>query len=146
MTPRKKLSNSFSTGGGGAHFEAHIQALFVILMLTGGRAPCLPDGPIVKIKLQGKIDDYQVDDLIVFVEDANDHKQRKLLGQVKYSIKITQTDAVFEGVMRDAWDDFNNSNIFTKDKDVIALITGPFSTPVYVSCNGCLPKQGVQKM
>lgn len=35
----KKLSNPYSTGG--VHFEAHVQALFVALMLTGGHAPCL---------------------------------------------------------------------------------------------------------
>jgi len=31
----KKLSNPFSTGNGGGHFEAHVQASFVALMLTG---------------------------------------------------------------------------------------------------------------
>jgi hypothetical protein len=47
MNPNKKqLSNPFSTGGGGEHFEAHIQASFVVLMLTGGYAPCLPCWPI----------------------------------------------------------------------------------------------------
>jgi hypothetical protein len=35
----KKLSNPFSTGSGGAHFEANIQATFVTLMLSGGYAP-----------------------------------------------------------------------------------------------------------
>lgn len=35
----KQLSNPFSTGGGGLHFEAHVQASFVVLMLTGGFAP-----------------------------------------------------------------------------------------------------------
>ena len=130
MTPRKKLSNPFSTGGGGAHFEAHIQALFATLMLTGGRVPCFPKGSITEIKLQGKIDGYQVDDLIVFVKTANE--QRRLLGQVKHSIKITRKNTVFGGVIQDAWDDFNNSNLFTKGKDVIALITGPRSSDVHI--------------
>ena len=130
MTPRKKLSNSFSTGGGGAHFEAHIQALFATLMLTGGRVPCFPNGTITEIKLQGKIDGYQVDDLIVFVK--TDNEQRRLLGQVKHSIKITRKNTVFGGVIQDAWDDFNNSNTFTKGKDFIALITGPPSSDVHI--------------
>ena len=64
----KKLSNPFSTGGGGGHFEAQVQASFVALMLTAGSAPCIPNLPISKIKLQGKFAGYDTDDLIIFVE------------------------------------------------------------------------------
>ena len=128
MTARKKLSNPVSTGGGGVNFEAQVQAFFVTLMLTNGYAPCLPEWPITKINLQGKIDDYATDDLIVFVKNPNGNEQRKLLVQVKRSIKITKSDAVFGGVMSDAWNDFNNPNVFTKGKDAIALITGPINT------------------
>ena len=124
----KKLSNPFSTGGGGAHFEAHIQASFVVLMLTGGYAPCLPCWPIKKIKLQGKIDGFDTDDLIVFVENADKKECRKLLGQVKYSIAITKGSTSFGEVMQSAWNDFNNPKVFAQGKDIIALITGPLST------------------
>lgn len=127
MTKKKNLSNSFSTGGGGVHFEAHVQASFVALMLTGGHAPCLPCWPVKKIKLQGKIDGFETDDLVVVVEDANSKEQRKLLGQVKHSISITQGSALFGEVMQAAWNDFNNPKVFTRNKDIIALITGPLS-------------------
>lgn len=127
MSTRKKLSNPFSTGGGGVHFEAHVQASFVALMLTGGHAPCLPCWPIKEIKLQGKIDDYDTDDLIVVAENANSKERRKLLGQVKHSIAITQGNALFGEVMQAAWNDFNNPQMFTRGKDIIALITGPLS-------------------
>lgn len=123
----KKLSNPFSTGGGGVHFEAHIQASFVTLMLTGGNAPCLPCWPIVEIKLQGKIDGFDTDDLVVIVENVNNKERRKLLGQIKHSIDITQGGTVFGEVMQAAWNDFNNPKVFTRDKDIIALITGPLS-------------------
>ena len=72
----KQLSNSFSTGSGGPHFEAHVQASFVTLMLTGGFAPCLPCWPITEIKLQGKNDGYDTDDLIVFVKKNDTKKER----------------------------------------------------------------------
>lgn len=124
---RKKLSNPFSTGGGGAHFEAHIQASFVALMLTGGHAPCLPCWPIKEIKLQGKIDGFDTDDLIVFVENSDTKERRKLIGQVKHSIAITQGSTIFGEVIQAAWVDFNNTKIFSKGKDIIALITGPLS-------------------
>lgn len=127
MVKQKILSNPFSTGSGGAHFEAHVQASFVVLMLTGGCAPCLPCWPILEIKLQGKIDGFDTDDLIVTVENAETKEQRKLLGQIKHSIHITKGCAVFGEVIQAAWNDFNNPKIFTKDKDIIALITGPIS-------------------
>ena len=124
---RKQLSNSYSTGGGGGHFEAHVQASFVTLMLTGGFAPCLPCWPIREIKLQGKIDGFDTDDLIVFVEDSGNKQKRKLLGQIKHTIRITQGDPTFGEVIQAAWNDFNNPALFSKNKDVIALITGPLS-------------------
>lgn len=127
MAAGKKLSNAFSTGGGGAHFEAHVQSSYVALMLTGGYAPCLPCWPISEIKLQGKIDGFDTDDLIVFAKNPDSKEQRKLLGQVKHSISITQGSSVFGEVIQAAWSDFNNAKVFTKGKDVIALITGPLT-------------------
>jgi hypothetical protein len=123
----KQLTNSFSTGGGGGHFEAHVQASFVTLMLTGGFTPCLPCWPIREIKLQGKIDGFDTDDLIVLVKEPGNKQKRKLLGQIKHTIRITPGDQIFGEVIQAAWNDFNNPALFTKNKDVIALITGPLS-------------------
>jgi hypothetical protein len=127
MARKKKLSNSFSTGGGGVHFEAHVQASFVTLLLTGRHAPCLPCWPIAEIKLQGKIEGFDTDDLVVVVENVNSKERRKLLGQVKHSIDITHRSSLFGEVMQAAWNDFNNPKVFTRDKDIIVLITGPLS-------------------
>uniref|UniRef100_UPI0040561AAE hypothetical protein n=1 Tax=Candidatus Electronema sp. TaxID=2698783 RepID=UPI0040561AAE len=121
-----KLSNPFSTSGGGHLFEAHVQASFVVLMLTGGHAPCLPCWPIKKVKLQGKVDGFDTDDLIVFVERSDTKEQRKLLGQVKHSIQITEGNTIFYDVIQSAWSDFNKDN-FRQEKDKIALITGPLN-------------------
>ena len=123
----KQLSNPFSTGGGGSHFEAHVQASFVALMLTCGYAPCLPCWPIVEIKLQGKVDGFDIDDLIVSVENQGTGERRKLLGQVKHSICITRSDSDFSEVMQAAWNDFNNPSVFARGKDIITLITGPLN-------------------
>ncbi|OGQ01326.1 MAG: hypothetical protein A2026_14675 [Deltaproteobacteria bacterium RBG_19FT_COMBO_46_12] len=123
----KQLSNPFSTGGGGGLFEAHVQASFVALMLTGGFAPCLPCWPIKKIKLQGKYAGYDTDDLIVFVEKPDGEQTRKILAQIKHSISITEGNKIFGEVIQAAWTDFNNHRFFTKSRDIIALITGPLS-------------------
>ncbi|MDO9141284.1 MAG: hypothetical protein Q7U38_13290, partial [Methylobacter sp.] len=124
----KKLSNPFSTGGGGPHFEAHVQASFVVLMLTGGFAPCLPCWPISKIKLQAKHAGYDTDDLIVFAEQLGSDQKRKIFGNIKHSISITEKDKVFGEVIHAAWNDFNNASLFTRNNDVIALISGPLSS------------------
>jgi len=123
----KQLSNPYSTGSGGAHFEERVQASFVVLMLTDGFVPCLPRYPIRKIKLQGKYAGFETDDLVVFTKNK-DGDERKLLGQMKHQITISENDQVFGEVIKGAWKDFNNDNLFTKGKDVIALITGPLST------------------
>jgi len=123
----KKLSNPFSTGGGGFNFETRVQAYFVTLMLSGGFAPCLPQWPIKKIKLQGKYVGYDTDDAIIFVENPDKKKERKLLCQIKHSISITKNNQVFGKVIASAWNDFNNPNVFTLGVDLIALITGPLS-------------------
>ncbi|WP_445370750.1 hypothetical protein ACH518_15550 [Methylomonas sp. HW2-6] len=124
---KKQLSNPFSTGGGGAHFEAHVQACFVTLMLTGGHVPCLSRWPISEVKLQGKIDGFDTDDLIVFVENARTRETQKLLGQVKHAVSFVKSDKQLKDVIDAAWSDFNNQRIFNKNKDVIALITGPLT-------------------
>jgi hypothetical protein len=137
-TDGKQLSNPFSTGSGGARFEANIQATFVTLMLSGGYAPCLPSWPIVEIKLQGAVAGYATDDLIVFVENPANNERRRLLGQVKNSISITPKDKLFAEVIQAAWNDFNNPSVFTKGKDVIALITGPINATDTDGVNGLL--------
>jgi len=102
---KKNLSNSFSTGSGGARFESQIQAYFVVLMLSGGFCPCMPTWPIQKIKLQGKYDDYDTDDLIVFTKSTTLNKEAKLLGQIKHSINISSRNNIFSEVIQAAWNE-----------------------------------------
>ncbi|MCG8345124.1 MAG: hypothetical protein MI685_08205 [Chlorobiales bacterium] len=127
MAKKKNLSNPSSTGGVGVHFEGHVQASFVTLMLTGGHAPCLPCWPIVEIKLQGKIDGFDTDDFIAVVENVNSKEKRKLLGQIKHSISVTDSCTLFGEVMQATWNDFKNPKIYAKGRDIICLITGPLN-------------------
>lgn len=136
----KNLSNPFSTGGGGAYFESRVQAAYVVLLLTGGHAPCLPCWPIKKIKLQGKIDGYETDDIIVHVENPSSKKEKKFLGQIKHLITVTDSDTTFGEVIAAAWKDFNNPSVFTREQDVIALITS-FTSKIDHSCVSFLLNQ-----
>lgn len=123
----QQIGNPFSTGGGGVNFETRVQALFAALMLAGASVPCFPGCPIKKIKLQGSHAGFDTDDLIVYVETRGSREERKLLGQVKHSVSISERNTVFGEVIQAAWDDFNNPKKFTGGKDAIALITGPLS-------------------
>lgn len=120
----KKVAPPFSTGGGGVYFENRIQASFVVLMLTGGIAPCLPSWPVTSIRVQGNNLDFNVDDFIVTA--SNTSLSAKLLGQVKHSISLTN-NTTFAEVISAAWRDFNNVKLFNKELDKIALVTGPMN-------------------
>lgn len=138
MNLGKELSNAYSTGGGGVHFENRVQASFVVLMLTGGFSPCLPTWPITEVKLQGKYQNFDTDDLIIYVKQSYSDRQAKLLGQIKHYVKITKGDNVFGEVIQSAWNDFNNIEIFNRDTDAIALITGPLNAKDTVHVRGLL--------
>lgn len=127
MGKTKNLSNPFSTGGGGVHFESAVQACFVTLMLTGGYAPCVAPWPVVEVKLQGRVEGFETDDLIVYIQNPISHERRCLLAQVKHSVSFTAKSPVLAEVLAAAWADFNNSVLFAKGSDAIALVTGPLS-------------------
>lgn len=122
-----KMSNPFSTGGGGHNFENHVQSAFVVLMLTGGVIPCPQLWPIRKIKLQGKYEGFDTDDFIAFLESRDGSQKAKLLAQIKHSVSITDGDVAFAAVITAAWADFQNPRAFDRTSDAIALITGPLS-------------------
>ena len=119
-----QLSNPFSTGGGGSHFEAHIQAMFVALMLSGGFAPCLPPWPITEVKLQNKIEGFDTDDVLVVVEESLHRRTSKLIAQIKHDLNFTIGDQTFGKSIQAAWRDFKNPDLFQIGQDRIALITG----------------------
>jgi hypothetical protein len=121
-----KISNPFSTGGGGYNFEDKVHAVFVSTLLCQGNIPGLTPGRIVKIILQGIYAGFQTDDLILFNID-NTGNEQKLISQIKHKLSFTLSDQIFEKVIRDAWQDFSNSALFNKGKDRLCLITSPAS-------------------
>ncbi|MCI5218650.1 MAG: ATP-binding protein, partial [Candidatus Electrothrix sp. LOE2] len=121
----KKQSNPFSEGGGGTNFETRVQAAFVVLMLSGRVAPCLPPFPIIKLKLQGSSAGFETDDFIAYAKQGE--KEAKLLAQIKHDVSITTGNKNFVTTVHRAWNDFNNTSLFNPKTDSIALITGPLS-------------------
>jgi len=123
----KQISNPFSTGGGGVTFETQVQASFAALMLAGGFAPCLPCWLIQKLLLQGRVRGYHTDDLIIITSEPDGSEVRKLLVQIKHSISLTEGNSTFGDVVRAAWLDFQNTELFARSRDAFALVTGPLN-------------------
>lgn len=121
----KKLSNPYSTGGGGVTFETRIQASFAVLLLANGYAPCLRAWPIKAVHLQAKHFGYETDDVVVETFDEGSGRTGRLFAQIKHDIAFTQGNKTYGEVLQAAWTDFKtNVNPAT---DAIVLITGPLS-------------------
>ena len=121
--PISKISNAFSTGGGGVNFDQHIQAMFLLLLLTDGFCPVMNE-QIRKVCFQAKHLGYATDDLVVFT--VRNKNEGKLLCQVKHSITATAKNSVFQEVISAAWYDFNKEN-FERERDRIAVVTAQIS-------------------
>lgn len=120
----KKLSSPFATGGGGTDFEHDVQSAFVVLMLVNGVFYHLGQYPICQIDLQAKYRGFNTDDMVVYCADKNSENSRKMIAQIKHKIKFSEKNEEFKNTIIAAWADYNNKNLFNKNKDIIAIITG----------------------
>lgn len=118
-----KISNAFSTGGGGVNFEQQIQAMFLLSLLIDGFCPAMNE-QTKRVCFQAKRLGYDIDDLAVFTYRNQD--EGKLLCQIKHSITATKNNKVFQEVICAAWNDFNKKD-FDKERDQIALVTAQIS-------------------
>lgn len=118
-----KISNAFSTGGGGVNFEQQIQAMFLLSLLVEGFCPAMNE-QTKRVCFQAKHLGYDVDDLVVFT--YRDQTEGKMLCQIKHSITVTEKDKIFQEVICAAWSDFNKEE-FDKENDRIALVTSQIS-------------------
>ncbi|RWL59689.1 MAG: hypothetical protein EOR61_04970 [Mesorhizobium sp.] len=58
-------SSPASRGPAGAYIEGELGALYLLALLTGNRAPGLPDARVVRVRFQGTEQGFKLDDLIV---------------------------------------------------------------------------------
>jgi len=114
-----KLSNSFSTGGGGGNFERYVQTVFLLTLLIDGFSPIL-ERKIVQLDFQGKRLGYNTDDLIITASGKN---APKILCQIKHDITISNGSTLFKNVINAAWSDFQKDS-FHPGTDKIVLATG----------------------
>lgn len=58
-------SSPASRGPAGAYIEGELGALYLLALLTGNRAPGMPDAQVVSVRFQGTEQGFKLDDLIV---------------------------------------------------------------------------------
>ena len=115
----------FSSGQGGAYFENEIQTLFAALMLAKTEIKWFPGCLIEKIKFQTKGDGYKTDDMLVICKERETGRERKMLAEITHVVNVTRSDPKFGKVVKNAWGDYKNSDLFTPRSDVLVLIGGP---------------------
>lgn len=121
-----KATSPALTGQAGADFEHCVQAEFVATMLMRGQAPCLSRGQINRICLQAEHLGYKTDDVLVFVQDMSGRSSR-LISQIKRGLSFAASDKEFCKTLVEAWQDFQDPKLFTRQRDALAIITGPGS-------------------
>nr|WP_288934788.1 hypothetical protein [uncultured Allomuricauda sp.] len=115
-----KPGSVFSMGGGGATYEHHVQAAYLLAMILQVEVPFVTNGKIGEVAFQTTSRGYATDDLMIIV-DLGAGKQQKILVQIKHNVALTENNDVFNQVMAAFWKDFNNAN-FKKNKDRLLLV------------------------
>ncbi len=64
-TETEHSSSPASRGAAGAYIEGELGALYLLALLTGNRAPGLPDARVVSVRFQGVEQGFELDDLII---------------------------------------------------------------------------------
>ena len=122
----KKVAPSESTGGAGEGFENRVNGLFAVLMLCNGELAVLPNLKVSRLEFQTKDRGYELDDTLIVLKDSKGD-EAKVLAQIKRSLTLTSSNKEFRETITGAWIDYNNRNLFNKDKDYCLLATGPLS-------------------
>lgn len=115
-----KTGSVFSMGSGGATYEHHVQAAYLLAMILQMEVPLVTKGKICEVAFQTTSRGYATDDLMVIV-DLGAGSQQKILGQIKHNIALTENNEVFTEVITAFWKDFNNGD-FNKNKDRLLLV------------------------
>ena len=89
-------SSPASRGPAGAYIEGELGALYLLALLTGNRAPGLPDSRIVSVRFQGTEQGYKLDDLIVSGVGASGDSVLEI--QSKRDITFSPQDSVYKEV------------------------------------------------
>ena len=116
------MPSPVATGGGGDHFEEHVAAFLLGLLLVRTTPPILTDTSIVSVHLQTNHLGWRTDDILV-IGETNAGERRRLAMQVKRTFRISTTDADCRKTFQGMWQDFQAGDRFTYSTDRLAIVT-----------------------
>ncbi len=115
------ISSPIATGGGGAHFEQHVAAFALGLLLVRAIPPILTNTSVVEVHFQTRHLGWCTDDILLVGEISPGHT-RKLAIQVKRTLRMSATDEDCRKTIQGMWDDFRAEDRFTSSTDRLAVI------------------------
>ena len=117
MAKKPRISNPYSTGGGGYDFEYLVGTYYLISMLKKSIPLGLEEGYIEKVKFQAKYDGHFLDDIVLIC--SNDCS---LSIQVRRKVKFTKNDNEFKSLIIECYHNFKKDDFNPNlDRNCIAV-------------------------
>ena len=119
----QRISSPASTGGAGTFFEQHVAAYWLAQLLVRGIPPILIGTIVSKVHFQTEHLGWHTDDFLIVCERPGEAAVRKLVGQVKRSFTVSAANEDCQSTIRDFWNDFKNTDLFSPAEDRLLLVT-----------------------
>jgi len=116
------VSSPISTSGAGTMFEQNVAAYWLAQLLVQGVPPIFIKSSIREVSFQTERFGWKTDDFLVLCENSAG-TTKKLLGQVKRGFTVSSSNAECKKAIKDFWQDFNNSELFSQSDDRFVLVT-----------------------
>ena len=128
MPTEDRVPTTEETGGAGYTYEHYVGASFLARLLVGGLSPVFANSSlrIEKVAIQTRRLGWKTDDLLIMCSSEG-MEQRNLAIQSKRNFVLRESNAECVKTFLAFWADFNNEDIFDRDKDALALATLPSS-------------------
>ena len=137
MSVDEVISSPAATGDAGGHFEQHVDAFSLALLLVGATPPILTNTSVVEVSFQTAHLGWKTDDILI-VGEAGTGVRRQLAGQVKRTFTVSASNEDCRKTFKGFWDDFRAENPFNASEDRFAIITQHGTTTLLVSFSSLL--------
>ena len=117
----KAVSSPVSTAGGGTSFQAKVQALYLVNLLTGlPTVHGLGGSRVAAMRLEARYTGAHTEDGGGDRVDQTGSRSRCLV-QCKRNIDVVESDDQFVEAFEAAWRDWHDATIFNRTKDTLVI-------------------------
>ena len=121
MSVDEVISSPAATGDAGGHFEQHVDAFSLALLLVGATPPILTNTSVVEVCFQTAHLGWKTDDILI-VGETDAGVRRQLAGQVKRRFTVSASNEDCRKTFKGFWDDFRARERFDASEDRLAII------------------------